>query len=89
MTVNRAGSRTAATSKIEHFMKIINSIIDVAAVLDPPLLNTDLYRQNKLQNKSYKITELKLQEVCSGHPFHIKLFWVVNHFIIQLVYYLQ
>ena len=45
----RDGSRTAATSKIEHFVIIVSgwnpstiitkcSILDVAAVLDPPLL---------------------------------------------------
>ena len=45
----RGGSRTAATSKIEHFVMIINgskpltiitktSILDVAAVLDPLLI---------------------------------------------------
>ena len=45
---DRDGSRTAATSKIEHFVIIVNgwkpltiiiksSILDVAAVLDPPL----------------------------------------------------
>ena len=44
----RGGSRTAATSKIEHFLIIVNgwkpltiitksSILDVAAVLGPPL----------------------------------------------------
>ena len=44
----RGGSRTAATSKMEHFVIIVNgwkpltiitksSIFDVAAVLDPPL----------------------------------------------------
>ena len=44
----RGGSRTAATSKMERFVKIVNgwkpltiitkrSILDVAAVLDPPL----------------------------------------------------
>ena len=43
----RGGSRTAATSKMEHFVIIVNglkpltiitkrSILDVAAVLDPP-----------------------------------------------------
>ena len=47
----RGGSRTAATSKMEHFGIIVNgwkpltiitksSILDVAAVLDPPLLVT-------------------------------------------------
>ena len=44
----RGGSRTAATSKMEHFVIIVNgfqaltiitkcSILDVTAVLDPPL----------------------------------------------------
>ena len=46
----RGGSRTAATSKMELFVIIVNgfqplsiitkcSILDVAAVLDPPLTN--------------------------------------------------
>ena len=45
----RGGSRAAATSKMEHFVIIVNgfqsltiitkrSILDVAAALDPPLL---------------------------------------------------
>ena len=45
----RGGSRTAATSKMEHFVIIVNvwkpltiitknCILDVAAVLDPPLI---------------------------------------------------
>ena len=49
MTLLRGGSRTAATSKMESFVIIVNgwkpltiitkrSILDVAAVLDPPLL---------------------------------------------------
>ena len=36
----RSGSRTAATSKMEHFVITLitkGSILDVAAVLDPPL----------------------------------------------------
>ena len=47
----RGGSRTAATSKMEHFAIIVNgwkpltiitkrSILDVAAALDPPLRTT-------------------------------------------------
>ena len=50
MARNRGGSRTAATSKMERFVIIINgyqpltittkrSILDVAAVPDPPLRN--------------------------------------------------
>ena len=46
--INRGGSRTAASSKMEHFVMIVDgckpltvitkcSILDVAAVLDPPL----------------------------------------------------
>ena len=47
--LTRGGSRAAATSKMEHFVIIVNgwkqltiitkgSILDVAAALDPPLL---------------------------------------------------
>ena len=49
--VNRGGSRTAATSKVERLVIIVNgwkaltiitrrSILDVAGALDPPLVNT-------------------------------------------------
>ena len=49
VSIIRGGSRTAATSKMEHFVIIVNawkpltiitrsSILDVAAVLDPPLI---------------------------------------------------
>ena len=48
--IDRGGSRTAATSKMEHFVIIVNgfqpltiitncSILDVAGVLDPPLID--------------------------------------------------
>ena len=48
MIASRGGSRTAATSKMERFVIIVNgwkpltiitkrSILDVAAALDPPL----------------------------------------------------
>ena len=54
VTFHRGGSRTAATSKMEHFVIIVNgwkpltivtkrSIPDVAAVLDPPLLSCGNY----------------------------------------------
>ena len=53
-TLSRGGSRTAATSKMEHFVIIVNgfqpliiitknSILDVATVLDPPLLSKHLW----------------------------------------------
>ena len=55
--LTRGGSRTAATSKMERFVIIVNgfqpltiitkrSILDVAAVLDPPLLKLRLERNN-------------------------------------------
>ena len=53
--VNSGGSRTGATSKMEFFVIIVNgwkpltiitkcSILDVAAVLDPPLFMMRLWR---------------------------------------------
>ena len=56
----RGGSRTAAASKMEHFVIIVNgwkpltiitksSILNVAAVLDPPLILTlDVNYCNKM-----------------------------------------
>ena len=52
MLVRRVASRAAATSKMEYFVMIVNSwkpltiitkrcILDVAAALDPPLVNAD------------------------------------------------
>ena len=58
----RGGSRTAATSKIERFVIIVNcwkpltiiskrSILDVAVALDPPMnMDTDLLFQLALSN---------------------------------------
>ena len=56
----RGGSRTAATSKMERFVIIVNgfqpltittkrSILDVAAVLDPPLERAPILYLNPLQ----------------------------------------
>ena len=53
VVLNRDGSRTAATSKVEHFVIIVNGwkpltfitksfILDVAAFLDASLLNMPL-----------------------------------------------
>ena len=53
----RGGSRTAAIFKMEHFVIIVNgfqqltiitkcSIVDVAAVLDPPLIK-DSYQKSR------------------------------------------
>ena len=55
----RGGSRTSATSKMEHFVMIVNgcqpltiitkcSILDVAAVLHPPLHAQTLTGKQKL-----------------------------------------
>ena len=50
LNINRGRSRTTATSKMEHFVKIVNgwkqsftkhSILDIVAVLVPPLINVD------------------------------------------------
>ena len=55
INIYRGGSRAAATSKMEHFVIIVNgfqpltiitkrSILDVAAALDPPLIYTLKFR---------------------------------------------
>ena len=58
--INRSGPRTAATSKMEHFVIIVNngwnpliiitksSILDTAAFLDPPLIKTIITVVEKL-----------------------------------------
>ena len=58
--INRSGSRTAAPSKMEHFVIIVNngwnpliiitksSILDAAAFLDPPLIKTIITVVEKL-----------------------------------------
>ena len=60
----RGGSRTAATSKMDHFVIIVNgwkpliiitksSIFDVAAVLDPHLIDVDSpYKNPKIPQNS-------------------------------------
>ena len=60
----RGGPRTAATSKMERFVITVNgfqlltiitkcSILDVAAVLDPPLADYDYIFRNFIHNKFY------------------------------------
>ena len=57
-SLGRGGSGTAATSKIERFVIIVNgwkpltiitkpSILDVAAALDPPLLGSNFNGSSK------------------------------------------
>ena len=78
-TLARGGSRTAATSKVELFVIIVNgwkpltiitkrSTLDVAAVLDPPLLATVFLIQNdKLDRIVFHL------EHFIGHKKQIKL----------------
>ena len=61
---DKGGSRTAATSKMEHFVIIVNgwkpliiitksSIFDVAAFLDPHLIDVDSpYKNQKIPQNS-------------------------------------
>ena len=78
--LSRGGSRTAATSKMEHFVIIVNgfqpltiitkcSILDVAAVLNPPLLSIF---------SCYLISYIYLNAILSHRnilSFPIKLFY--------------
>ena len=68
----RGGSRTAATSKMECFVIIVNgfqpftiitkrSILDVAAVLDPPLMLRLLFHNRQAAGMSIFKVSLKLQ----------------------------
>ena len=77
--MTRGGSRTAATSKIEHFVIIVNgwkpltiitkrSILDVAAVLDPPLITLDCFAQYESSkcfkfNSKYLYLSTKVEDV--------------------------
>ena len=65
MMIKRGGSRTAAMSKMEHFVIIVNgrkpltiitksSILDVAVVLDPPLM--------KMMNCFKRMVDLRTAE---------------------------
>ena len=81
--LDRGGSKTAATSKMERFMIIVNgfqpltvitkrSILDVAAVLDPPLLEIFIFR---ISSSASKLTQQEfifnygntrtMREICS------------------------
>ena len=71
---NRGGSRTVVTSKMEHFVIIVNgwkpltiitkrSIFDAAVVLDPPLKS--VYYSNYPMTLYFQVQALKLK--CSGN----------------------
>ena len=75
--ITRGGSRTAATSKIERFVIIVNgwkplttitkcSILDVAAVLDPPLIT--------IINIPYYVRKFS-KEKCFMRPFLLCLYY--------------
>ena len=66
----RGGSRAAATSKMEHFVIMVNgwkpltiitksSILDVAAVLDPPLVLN--FSESNIPQKYYTILSIALE----------------------------
>ena len=78
--VTRGGFRTAATSKMERFVIIVNgfqpltiiikrSILDVAAVLHPPLVTAQWFRGNacKSSKLGYMLTMLLI-------TFYLKIF---------------
>ena len=66
LTIGRGGSRTAATSKMEHIVIVVNgfqpltiitksSILDVAAVLDPPLIGKLKMQVSKTHIKYFRL----------------------------------
>ena len=68
------GSRTAATSKMEHFVIIVNgfhpltiiiksSILNVAAVLDPPLWSISFISYNDAIVDSYDLFKCTYQSL--------------------------
>ena len=84
--VYSGGSRTAATSKMERFVIIVNgwkpltiitkrSILDVAAVLDPPLVYNDKFTiMIMIQNIQPLVIEIFYQEEV------LAIFFVRNNF---------
>ena len=80
LAVSRDGSRTAATSKMELFVIIVkqltvitkSSILDIAAVLDPPLVSL-----HYIYKKTFMIKKLRLCNpmtyVFKGHIKSVKI----------------
>ena len=56
VAATRGGSRTAATSKMERFVIIVNGFQQLAAVLDPPLATVIIH-----------LTMIVLMLVCSSN----------------------
>ena len=73
----RGGSRTAATSKLELFAIIVNdfqplsiitesSTLDVAAVLDPPLIFLEKFMYHNIMPKLLKLEKpIKCKKACN------------------------
>ena len=81
LIITRGGSRTTATSKMECFVITVNgfqsltiitkrSILDVAVVLDPPLITKILRYYKKFSLKSHAGTILQKKQECKLHSFH-------------------
>ena len=86
----RGGSRTAVTSKMEHFVIIVNgwkplinitkiSILDVAAVLDSPLsIITHSSNKTKTNSQPLRPTRENMYNFCTKCPANIYLSKVNN-----------
>ena len=81
LTLLRGGSRTAATSKMKRFVRIVNGwkpltiitkhfILDVAAVLDPPLSLFSFFSKSHFRYLQGPIIPL----ICSNGDVLIKCF---------------
>ena len=85
MIIYRGGPRTAATSKMERFVIIVNgwkpltiilkrSISDVTAVLDPSLLITfsrTTFALIQIRRLSYCVKSVRIPSYSGLHFFHI------------------
>ena len=98
-TLFRGASRTAATSKIERFLKIVNgfqpltiiikpSILVVAAALDPPLLFTQSNVKWKAKNSELYNIHWKMFKIINSifHSFILLLCFCFVLFFIYLFF---
>ena len=87
--MHRDGSRTAATFKMERFVIIVNgfqpltiitkrSILDVAAVLDPPLMH--IFKGTLLDLGKLFATESPLKMIKNALYFILKALFVLKIF---------
>ena len=79
VTIPKGGSRTAATSKMQRFVIIVNgfqpltittklSILDVAAVLDPPPLNNLTINIKRLKEELHAIYT-RINNISTEHNY--------------------